>query len=54
MLPYFSTVREVSSFLDQVNSRVKTCLLLETLSSIKILEQLIALNGIDFIHVGLK
>ena len=54
MLPYFSTVSEVSSFLDQVDSRVKTCLLLETMSAIDILDKLITLPGIDFIHVGLN
>jgi hypothetical protein len=54
MLPYFSTVSEVSSFLNQVDARAKTCLLLETLSAINILDELLVIPGIDFVHIGLN
>lgn len=54
MLPYFKTVDEVSSFLNIVNGRVKTMLLLETPEAVEQIDSILELSGIDFIHIGLN
>lgn len=54
MLPYFKTVDEVSSFLNIVDGRVKTMLLLETPEAVKQIDSILELSGIDFIHIGLN
>ncbi len=54
MLPYFKTAGEVSRFLKIVNGRVKTLLLLETPEAVRNVDEIIALPGIDEIHIGLN
>lgn len=54
MLPYFKTVEEVETFLGFINKRVKTCLLLETPEAVEILDEILSLKGIDYIHIGLN
>jgi len=54
MLPYFKTVAEVETFLECVNGRAKTCLLVETPEAVEDLDKILALNGIDEIHIGLN
>jgi 2-keto-3-deoxy-L-rhamnonate aldolase RhmA len=54
MLPFFTTAAEVLAFIRYVNGRVKTCLLLETLAGIDILDEILAVPGIDFVHIGLN
>lgn len=54
MLPYFKTSREVSQFLDIVNGRVKTCLLLETKEAVEVLNDILIIDGIDEVHIGLN
>jgi citrate lyase beta subunit len=54
MLPLFTAPAEVSAFIRQVGGRSKTCLLLETMASIDALDQILAVPGIDFIHIGLN
>lgn len=54
MLPYFKTVTEVRIFLSLVDGRAKTMLLLETPEAVEILDDILALSGIDFIHIGLN
>jgi len=54
MLPYFKTSREVSQFLDIVNGRVKTCLLLETKEAVEVLNDILRIDGIDEVHIGLN
>lgn len=54
MLPYFTTTTEVSSFIAKVDGRAKTCLLLETLAAIEALDEILAIPGIDFVHIGLN
>jgi 2-keto-3-deoxy-L-rhamnonate aldolase RhmA len=54
MLPFFTTSAEVSAFVNQVAGRAKTCLLLETLAGIEVLDEIMAVPGIDFVHVGLN
>lgn len=54
MLPYFKTVDEVRIFLSIVNGRAKTMLLLETPEAVEHLDEILALPGIDEIHIGLN
>ncbi|MEJ6008146.1 aldolase/citrate lyase family protein [Paucibacter sp. AS339] len=54
MLPFFSTAGEVKDFIVKVGGRAKTCLLLETLTAIEVLDDILAIPGIDFVHIGLN
>lgn len=54
MLPYFKTVAEVERFLRIVDGRARTCLLLETPEAALLLDEILALDGIDMIHIGLN
>ena len=54
MLPFFKTVAEVERFLRIVDGRVKTMLLLETPEAVEVLDQILALPGIDEIHIGIN
>lgn len=54
MLPFFKTVDEVKRFLSAVNGRAKTMLLLETPEAVEIADDLLCLEGIDSIHIGLN
>ncbi len=54
MLPYFKTIKEVKKFLSYVNGRVKTMLLLETPEAAAIVDDILDLDGIDMIHIGLN
>lgn len=54
MLPMWKTAEEVEIFLSLVNGRSKTVLLLETDKARLCLDEVIKLNGIDEIYVGLN
>lgn len=54
MLPYFKTKHEVSRFIQLVDRRAKTCLLVETVSALNNLDDILSLEGIDFLHIGLN
>ncbi len=54
MLPMWKTLDEVIVFLKYVNGRVKVNLLLETKEADEIIDEVIKLNGIDEIHIGLN
>ncbi len=54
MLPFFKTLGDVKRFLSIVNGRVNTMLLLETPEAVKIIDEILSLEGIDFIHIGLN
>lgn len=54
MLPFFTTIFEVTAFIKQVDGRAETCLLLETLAGIDILDDILSISGIDFMHIGLN
>lgn len=54
MLPFFKTVSEVQRFLEIVNGRTKTCLLVETPEAALLIDEILELKGVDMIHIGLN
>lgn len=54
MLPYFKTIEEVKRFLDLLDGRARTNLLVETPEAVDLLDEILALDGIDEIHVGIN
>lgn len=54
MLPYFKTFDEVETFLRLVDGRVRTMLLVETPEAVERIDEILALDGIDEVFVGLN
>jgi len=54
MLPYFKTVTEVEAFLSYVKGRCKTMLLVETPEAVEIIDEILNIEGIDEIYIGLN
>lgn len=54
MLPYFKTKEEVERFLACVNGRAKTMLLFETPESVELADEILELDGIDEVFIGLN
>lgn len=54
MLPYFKTVKEVSAFVSICAGRVKTCLLFETPEAVEHIDEILAVPGIDEVHIGIN
>lgn len=54
MLPYFKNSEEVKTFINLVDNRVKTCLLLETSDAVNDIDSILSIKGIDYIHIGLN
>lgn len=54
MLPYFKTVGEVTEFIGYVNHRIRTLLLLETPEAVNSIDEILKIDGIDEIHIGLN
>lgn len=54
MLPFFKTVDEVKRFITYVDSRAKTLLLMETPEAAELVDEIIAVPGIDEIHLGIN
>lgn len=54
MLPYWKTAEEVQKFVDAVNGRCKTTLLLETKEAVHCVDDVLAAGGFDEIHIGLN
>ena len=54
MLPYFKTVGEVEKFLQYVGGRAKTMLLFETVDSVRLVDEILELPGIDEVFIGLN
>ncbi len=54
MLPFFKSVREVKDFVEYVDNRAKTCLLVETAEAAMLLGEIVQTPGIDMIHIGLN
>ncbi len=54
MLPMWKNVSEVQSFVQAVNGRAKTILLLETKEAEDCLDEVLEVSGVDEIHIGLN
>lgn len=54
MLPYWKNVDEVKNFIQTVNNRCKTTLLLETKEAVECIDEVLKIQGIDEIHIGLN
>lgn len=54
MLPYFKTKEEVQNFIELVDGRAVTLLLLETPEAVENIDQIIDLPGLDEIFIGLN
>lgn len=54
MLPMFENKKEVEKFIEDVDGRAKTCLLLETPQAFTRIKEIIQVPGINEIHVGLN
>lgn len=54
MLPYFKTVEEVKTFIELVRGRANTMLLIETPEAVSHIDEILEINGIDEVFVGLN
>ncbi len=54
MLPYFKTAEEVRRFVEIVDGRAVTFPLLETPQAVEVLDDILAIPGIDEMHIGLN
>ncbi|WP_428086366.1 aldolase/citrate lyase family protein [Candidatus Thioglobus sp.] len=54
MLPMFKTPKEVELFISYVDGKAKTCLLLETSEALCRVNDILEIDGIDEIHIGLN
>ena len=54
MLPMFKTQCEVENFVSYVNKNAKTSLLLETSQALTRIDEILEVEGIDEIHIGLN
>lgn len=54
MLPMWKSQIEVKAFLSAVNNRIPVILLLETREAVECLDEVLELNGINEIHIGLN
>ncbi len=54
MLPYWKTVEEVQQFVDTIDGRCRTTLLLETKEAVDIVNDVLKIPGVDEIHIGLN
>ena len=54
MLPYFTTADEVRAFVEALAGRATSLLLVETAASLTRIDPILAIEGVDEIHVGLN
>lgn len=54
MLPYFKTVEEVRKFIEYVDGRAVTLLLVETPEAVACIDEILELPGIDELFIGLN
>ena len=54
MLPYFKTASEVKRFIEIVDKRAKVMLLCETKDAVENIDEILKIDGIDRIHIGLN
>ncbi len=54
MLPMFKTAHEVKRFVNCVSGRAKTMLLFETAESVENVDEILSIDGINEVHIGLN
>lgn len=54
MLPFFKTAGEVQRFIKAVGGRAKTLLLFETPESVECIDEILEIDGIDEVFIGLN
>jgi len=54
MLPFFKTPEEVAAFVGHVGKNARTCLLCETPEAVEKMDEILQIQGIDSIHIGLN
>ena len=54
MLPYFKTPEEASRFIRMVDGRAKTNLLVETPEAVAAIDEILAVPGVDEVHIGIN
>lgn len=54
MLPYFKSVEEAALFIETVDGRAKTDLLIETPEAVASIDEILTLPGIDEVHIGIN
>lgn len=54
MLPYFKSAGEVKRFLKAVDGRAKTILLVETPEAVECIDEILSIDGIDEMYIGLN
>jgi len=54
ILPYFHSVNEVERFLALIDKRTQTCLLVETLDSLSIIDKLVLFSEVNEFYLGLN
>ncbi|MFI3164501.1 MAG: aldolase/citrate lyase family protein [Bacillota bacterium] len=54
MLPMFREKYEVENFIKIVDGRVRTVLLVETISACENIDEILTVHGIDCVHIGLN
>lgn len=54
MLPYFRTVNEVQKFVELVSGRAKTIPLVETPEAVDVIEDILKIDGISELYIGLN
>ncbi len=54
MLPYFKTAQEVKTFVDMIGGRARTLPLVETPEAVSAIDEILEIDGIDEIFIGLN
>ena len=54
MLPYFKTVDEVKLFISYVGGRARTMLLFETAEAVSVIDEILTLEGINEVFIGIN
>jgi 2-keto-3-deoxy-L-rhamnonate aldolase RhmA len=54
MLPFFKGKPEVQAFVEAVDGRARTSLLLETAEAVRNVDEILSVCGIDYVHIGLN
>jgi len=54
MLPFFKSKSEVQKFIEYIDDRAQSCLLLETPEAVNCIDEILKIDGIDEIHIGLN